>query len=114
MSRLVSLGVLLLCRTSFPTLADDMRPEPVQPSGQLHVRTPRHAGPMIVYTAHQDWLSRIYLLGMDGSVINYFEYDFHYLADVEVVDNEVYIAEAFAPRVLRVRSGDGRPVRRRR
>ncbi|MCP3903829.1 MAG: hypothetical protein GY715_09360 [Planctomycetes bacterium] len=59
-------------------------------------------GDVIVYTAHQDWLSRIYLLRPDGSVINYFHYDFYYFADVEVVDGEVYLAEAFAPRVLRL------------
>lgn len=57
---------------------------------------------VIVYTAHQDWLSRIYVLSMDGSVITYFEYDFYYFCDLEVIDNEVYVAEAFAPRVYRV------------
>lgn len=31
-----------------------------------------------------------------------FEYDFFFLADVEVVDGAVYIAEAFAPRVDRI------------
>jgi hypothetical protein len=62
----------------------------------------RHVGDMIVYTAHQGWLSRIYLLRMDGSVIRYFEYDFYFFADFEVVDNEVYAAEAFAPRVYLV------------
>jgi len=57
---------------------------------------------VIVYTAHQDWLSRIYVLRMDGSVINYFEYAFYYFADLEVVKGEVYVAEAFAPRVYKV------------
>jgi hypothetical protein len=67
-----------------------------------------YVGEMIVFTAHQDWLSRIYMMRMDGSVIGYYQYDFYYLADVEVIDNEVYIAEAFAPRVLRfdVDTGD--------
>jgi hypothetical protein len=67
-------------------------------------RSPANSFPqdVIVYTAHQEWLSRIYLLGMDGSVIDYFEYSFYYFADLEVVNNEVYAAEAFAPRVYRV------------
>ena len=56
----------------------------------------------MVYTAHQNFLSRIYLLRMNGSVQNYFEYDFCRFADVEVVDNQLYVAEAFAPRVYRV------------
>jgi hypothetical protein len=62
----------------------------------------RYDEDMIVYTAHQGWLSRIYVLHMDGSVIRYFEYDFYYFADLEVVSNEVYAAEAFAPRVYKV------------
>jgi hypothetical protein len=57
---------------------------------------------MIVCTAHQGFLSRIYLLHMDGTVEAYHEYDFYYFADVEVVNNEVYVAEAFAPRVYKV------------
>jgi hypothetical protein len=57
---------------------------------------------VIVFSAHQDWLSRIYLLRMNGSVIAYFEYSFYYFADLEVVDNEVYAAEAFAPRSYKV------------
>ena len=62
----------------------------------------RYVGDVIVYTAHQGWLSRIYLLRMDGSVITYFEYDFYFFADLEVVNNEVYAAEAFAPRVYKI------------
>ncbi len=57
---------------------------------------------MIVFTAHQTWLSRIYLLNLDGSVYTYFEYDMYRLMDVEVVDNEVYVVDAFAPRMFRV------------
>jgi hypothetical protein len=66
-------------------------------------RTP-FPGPddIIVYTAHQGFLSRIYLLEPDGSVITYFHYDNYFFADLEVVDNELYAAEAFAPRVLKV------------
>jgi hypothetical protein len=57
---------------------------------------------IIVYTANQDFMSRIYLLRMDGSVITYFHYDPYRFVDLEVVDNELYAAEAFAPRVLKV------------
>jgi hypothetical protein len=56
----------------------------------------------MVFVAHQDWLSRIYLLNMDGGVTTYYEYSFYYFADVEVVDNELYVAEAFAPRAYKV------------
>ena len=62
----------------------------------------RFSEDVIVYTAHQDWLSRIYVLRMNGAVIDYFEYSFYFFADLEVVDNEVYAAEAFAPRAYKV------------
>ena len=61
----------------------------------------------IVYTAHQDWPSRIYILRMNGTVYDYFEYDFTRLCDVEVVNNEVYVAEAFAPRAYKVNLNNG-------
>jgi hypothetical protein len=64
-------------------------------------------GDVIVYTAHQSWLSRIYLLRMDGSVITYYEYDFYFLADLEVVNNGVYVAEAFAPRMYKINLSTG-------
>ena len=53
---------------------------------------------MIVYTAHQSWESRIYLLDMSGNVIEYFEYEFYRLMDLETVGNEVHVTDAFAPR----------------
>jgi hypothetical protein len=62
---------------------------------------------MIVYTAHQTWLSRVYLLNMDGTVYDYFEYDMYRLVDVEVVDNEVYVVDAFAPRMFRLDLNNG-------
>lgn len=61
----------------------------------------------IVYTAHQDWPSRIYILRMNGTVYDYFEYDFTRFCDVEVVNNEVYVAEAFAPRAYKVDLNNG-------
>jgi len=62
----------------------------------------RFSEDVIVYTAHQDWLSRIYVLRMNGTIIDYFEYSFYFFADLEVVNNEVYAAEAFAPRTYKV------------
>ena len=62
---------------------------------------------VIIYTAHQEWLSRIYILKMDGSVLDYFEYEFYRLVDVEVVDNKLYISEAFAPRSYKVNLSSG-------
>ncbi|MBD3348596.1 MAG: hypothetical protein GF400_05305 [Candidatus Eisenbacteria bacterium] len=56
----------------------------------------------IVFTANQEFLSRIYVLSMNGSVENYHEYEFYRWCDMEVVDGELYVADAFAPRVYRV------------
>ncbi|MGB2989869.1 MAG: hypothetical protein WBC98_07920, partial [Candidatus Zixiibacteriota bacterium] len=39
---------------------------------------------------------------MNGTVIDFFEYSFYFFADLEVVNNEVYVAEAFAPRAYKV------------
>lgn len=61
----------------------------------------------IVYIAHQDWPSRIYILRMNGTVYDYFEYDITRFCDVEVVNNEVYVAEAFAPRAYKVDLNNG-------
>jgi hypothetical protein len=65
-----------------------------------------HAGAVardhIIFTANQEFLSRIYVLTMDGSVERHFEYEFYRWCDMEVVDGELYVAEAFAPRVYRV------------
>lgn len=70
----------------------------VSPDNSVKLGESSYDQDVIVYTAHQDWLSRIYILRMDGSVITYFEYSFYFFADLEVVDNEAYVAEAFAPR----------------
>jgi hypothetical protein len=66
-----------------------------------------YGGDLIVYTARQGWLSRIYLLAADGSVVDYFEYEFYYMADLEVVQGEVYVSEAYAPRVYKVQLDTG-------
>nr|HPK05419.1 hypothetical protein [Bacteroidales bacterium] len=47
----------------------------------------------IVFTASQDFLSRIYVLNMDGSVHTYHEYMNYRWMDMTVIDNEVYVAE---------------------
>ncbi|MBD3218911.1 MAG: hypothetical protein GF310_11590 [candidate division Zixibacteria bacterium] len=57
---------------------------------------------LMVYTANQGFFSRIYFLNMDGSVHHYFEYENYHFCGLEVVNNEIYAAEAFAPRVLKV------------
>jgi hypothetical protein len=56
----------------------------------------------IVYSAHQNFDSRIYILRMDGSVYTYYEYANCRLVDLEVVNNEVYVAEAFCPLVYKI------------
>jgi len=68
---------------------------------------PCFADNYIVYTAHQDWPSRIYILRMNGTVYDYFDYDFTRFCDLEVVNNEVYVAEAFAPRAYKVDLNNG-------
>jgi hypothetical protein len=60
------------------------------------------ADDLIVFTANQEFLSRIYLLDSDGNVIDYHQYDFYRWVGMEVVDGELYVAEAFAPRVYKV------------
>jgi hypothetical protein len=57
-----------------------------------------HSENHIIYVAHQDWLSRVYIMRMDGSVVNYYEYSMYYFCDVEIANGEIHIAEAFAPR----------------
>lgn len=53
---------------------------------------------VIVFTCHQTWDSRIYVLSMDGQVLDWHQYDFYRLCDLEVVDGEVHTVDAFAPR----------------
>jgi hypothetical protein len=62
---------------------------------------------VIVYSSYQNFNSRIYLIRMDGSVHSYYEYYNYRLVDLEVVNNEVYVAEAFAPRVYKVDLNNG-------
>jgi hypothetical protein len=57
---------------------------------------------VIVFSANQSWLSRIYVLDTNGAVLDYFEYEFYIFSDLEVVDGEVYAVDWIAPRVYRV------------
>jgi len=61
----------------------------------------------IIFTANQEFLSRIYILKMDGTVHNYFQYDFFRFVDMEVVNNELYACDAFAPRMYKVDPSTG-------
>ncbi len=63
---------------------------------------PVFADEVMIFTANQYFLSRIYTLTPNGSVLNYFEYNNYHFCDLTVVNNELYAAEAFAPRVLKV------------
>jgi hypothetical protein len=60
------------------------------------------AADLLVYTASQSLLSRIYVLDESGSVIRYHEYENYILADLEVIDNQVYVVDWVAPAVFRV------------
>ncbi len=57
---------------------------------------------MIAFTANQGFLSRIYALDMNGAVMHCHEYSNYRFVGMETVDGELYIAEAFAPRVYKV------------
>jgi len=60
------------------------------------------ADDVIVFTAYQEFLSRIYLMDTTGTIIDYHQYDFYRWVGMEVVNGELYVAEAFAPRVYKV------------
>ncbi|MFP4472094.1 MAG: T9SS type A sorting domain-containing protein [Bacteroidales bacterium] len=56
----------------------------------------------IIFTAYQDFVSRLYVLEMDGSIADYHEYVNYRLLDMVVIDNEVYVTDAFIPCVYKV------------
>ncbi len=68
---------------------------------------PAKADDVMIFTANQNWLSRVYVMDMGGGVIDFHEYDFYRFTGMEVVDGELYIAEAFAPRVYKVDPATG-------
>jgi hypothetical protein len=88
--------LVLAAMASGPTLGGGLPARPGSEEGASSAQTEE----IIVYTAHQDFMSRVYFLRMDGSVLSYFHYDPYFLADVEIVNNRLYLGEAFAPRVL--------------
>ncbi|UCH83943.1 MAG: T9SS type A sorting domain-containing protein [Candidatus Latescibacterota bacterium] len=69
--------------------------------------TALHAADRLIFTANQEFLSRIYVMDMDGNVVDYHQYDFYRWVGMEVVDGELYVAEAFAPRVYKVNPATG-------
>jgi hypothetical protein len=60
------------------------------------------ADDIMVFTANQDFLSRIYMMDTAGDLIDYHQYDFYRFVGMEVVEGELYVADAFAPRVYKV------------
>jgi hypothetical protein len=93
-------------------------PDPVPPRPACKVSGQAPGGPSldrpskvldkrIVFTANQSFLSRIYVLHMDGTEDKCFEYVNYRFVDLEVVDGELFASEAFAPRVYKVDIEDG-------
>jgi hypothetical protein len=74
----------------------------VQEQTDTGIHCQRRAEDVIVFTANQGWLSRIYVLAMDGTVVTYYEYEYFIFSDVEVVNNELYVTDWVAPRLYRV------------
>ncbi len=68
---------------------------------------PAAAEELVVFTAHQSFDSRIYVLRPDGSIRDMYEAFNFYAADVEVVDGEVYVVESFQPKVVRLNLDTG-------
>ncbi len=64
----------------------------------LGIAGPSTAEDVIVYTCYQNFDSRIYIMGMDGSVYDWYQYDWYRLCDLEIVDGNVHVVDAFAPR----------------
>ena len=64
----------------------------------LGMNGPSTAEDVIVYTCYQNFDSRIYIMGMDGSVYDWYQYDWYRLCDLEIVDGNVHVVDAFAPR----------------
>ena len=64
---------------------------------------------IIVYTAVQEWPSKswIYILNNEGVPIKFYSYDWYIFNDVEVVNNEVYVADWVAPRLYKVNISTG-------
>ncbi|MCD4707489.1 MAG: hypothetical protein K8S62_07100 [Candidatus Sabulitectum sp.] len=66
------------------------------------------ADDVIVYTCYQYFNSRVYIMDMNGTVLDWFEYNNYRLCDLELVNDEVHVVDAFAPRsfILDLETGD--------
>lgn len=64
---------------------------------------PCRAGDLIVYTANQGFLSRIYVMDENGQPLRFFEYSYeHTFLDLEIVDQQVYVLNWVDAGVYRV------------
>jgi len=64
---------------------------------------PCSAEDLMVYTANQGFLSRIYILDMNANVVRFFEYSYdHTFLDLEVIADEVYVLDWVPAAVYRV------------
>jgi hypothetical protein len=79
----------------------------ISAAGSEYTKDDIRASDTIVYSANQSFTSRIYLLSSDGTVLTYYEYENFHFVDLEVVNGEVYAAEAFAPRLDKINLGTG-------
>jgi len=61
----------------------------------------------LIQTAHQTFNSRIYLMDGQGNTLEYFDYENYRLVDMTIADDELYVADAFGPVVLKVDITDG-------
>lgn len=79
--------------------------------GTLFLSQSLVAETVMIYTAHRGTDSRIYLQWPSGET-KVHQYSTSRLTDVEVMDHQVYIADAIAPRVykLDMKTGDLAPV----
>ena len=68
----------------------------------IHLQSYSQDEDFIIFTSYQNFLSRLYVLNIDGSVYDYYEYENYRLQDMTVIDNEVYVTDAFIPCVYKV------------
>ena len=63
----------------------------------IHFQSYSQDEDFIIFTSYQNFLSRLYVLNIDGSVYDYYEYENYRLQDMTVINNEVYVTDAFIP-----------------
>jgi len=96
---LVIIIISLVCFTSLASATAKIKNVKENLNEQTLEKTSKD---IIVFIANQGWFSRIYILNMDGQIVNYFEYEYYIFCDVEVVDNELYVTDWVAPRLYKV------------